>query len=229
MEAAPHAHGTGFPHMAWYAPPTYGPAGAAAGGNPAALPRDAPYYDSELECSDPDSDYSDDSAAAAGAKRKRSRAAGGACRGAAAPPPAAARAPGGRRPAGGAGGTRVLHRWSAQEHAALEELVRRYGTERNWALIAEGVPGRSGKQCRERWLNHIKDGIIKGNWLPDEEFHLALCHALVGNQWSAHCGRLRGRTENSIKNYFNAGMRSKQASRRRCFLWAYNRQGARRA
>jgi hypothetical protein len=40
----------------------------------------------------------------------------------------------------------------------------------------------------------------RGNWLPEEEFHLALCHTLVGNQWSQHCNRLRGRTENSIKN-----------------------------
>jgi hypothetical protein len=44
---------------------------------------------------------------------------------------------------------------------------------------------------------------------------------LVGNQWSQHCNRLRGRTENSIKNYYNATLRSKQASKRRGFLWAY--------
>ena len=61
----------------------------------------------------------------------------------------------------------------------------------------------------------------RGAWLPDEEFHLALCHMLVGNQWSQHCNRLRGRTENSIKNYWNATLRSKQASKRRGFLWAY--------
>lgn len=43
----------------------------------------------------------------------------------------------------------------------------------------------------------------------------------MGNQWSQHCRRLRGRTENSIKNYWNATLRSKQANKRRGFLWAY--------
>jgi hypothetical protein len=61
----------------------------------------------------------------------------------------------------------------------------------------------------------------RGNWLADEEFHLAMCHMLVGNQWSQHCNRLRGRTENSIKNFWNATLRSKQANKRRGFLWAY--------
>jgi len=48
-----------------------------------------------------------------------------------------------------------------------------------------------------------------------------MCHMLVGNQWSQHCARLRGRTENSIKNFWNATLRSKQANKRRGFLWAY--------
>ncbi|GBF88462.1 hypothetical protein Rsub_01175 [Raphidocelis subcapitata] len=152
-----------------------------------------------------DSDYSDDSSSTPGARRKRKGSS----------------SLGGVRKPGGAGGTRVLHRWTAEEHARLEALVRQYGTERNWQLIAEGIRGRTGKQCRERWLNHMREGIIKGNWLADEEFHLALCHSLVGNQWSQHCRRLRGRTENSIKNYWNATLRSKQANKRRGFLWAY--------
>ena len=61
----------------------------------------------------------------------------------------------------------------------------------------------------------------RGAWLPDEEFHLALCHMLVGNQWSQHCNRLRGRTENSIKNYWNATLRSKPNGRLRGFLYSY--------
>jgi hypothetical protein len=89
-----------------------------------------------------DSDYSDDSSAAGGRRRRKNGSMG-------------------IRKVGGAGGTRVLHRWTAEEHACLEALVRQYGTERNWAVIAEGVRGRSGKQCRERWLNHMREGIIK--------------------------------------------------------------------
>jgi hypothetical protein len=28
----------------------------------------------------------------------------------------------------------------------------------------QGFEGRNGKQCRERYLNHLKDGIRKEKW-----------------------------------------------------------------
>ena len=81
------------------------------------------------------------------------------------------------------------------------------------------APGRCLKQAAHP--TSLPTPNCRGNWLADEEFHLALCHTLVGNQWSQHCNRLRGRTENSIKNYWNATLRSKQPNKRRGFLWAY--------
>ena len=45
------------------------------------------------------------------------------------------------------------------DRARLEALVRQYGTERNWALIAEGIRGRTGKQCRERYVHHLAPGL----------------------------------------------------------------------
>jgi myb proto-oncogene protein len=44
----------------------------------------------------------------------------------------------------------------------------------NWTDIAEKVndaldTDRSGKQCRERWQNHLRPNIKKGNWSIEEE------------------------------------------------------------
>ena len=50
----------------------------------------------------------------------------------------------------------IQQRWSSQEHALLESLVNRFGADRKWAAIASHMEGRTGKQCRERFLNHIK-------------------------------------------------------------------------
>jgi hypothetical protein len=44
-------------------------------------------------------------------------------------------------------------RWSPAEHAKLVELVAKHGL-RNWAVVAAELPGRNGKQCRERYLTH---------------------------------------------------------------------------
>lgn len=56
---------------------------------------------------------------------------------------------------------RTLNRWTPEEHERLAYLVAKWGSEKNWAKVAEEMPGRTGKQCRERWLNHMRPGIIK--------------------------------------------------------------------
>jgi hypothetical protein len=31
--------------------------------------------------------------------------------------------------------------------------------DRKWAVIAQSLPGRVGKQCRERWTNHLRPDL----------------------------------------------------------------------
>ena len=51
------------------------------------------------------------------------------------------------------------------------------------SLISEMLPGRTGKQCRERWLNHLGDGIKKGQWSEDEDRLITTMRLAIGNQW----------------------------------------------
>lgn len=50
--------------------------------------------------------------------------------------------------------------WTPEEDDAIRHLVAKYGT-KTWSIIAEqivkefGIEGRTGKQCRERWHNHL--------------------------------------------------------------------------
>lgn len=58
--------------------------------------------------------------------------------------------------------------WTDEEDEAIRLMVAKHGT-KSWALIAEnlakeGMPGRSGKQCRERWHNHL--GMFSLMFLP---------------------------------------------------------------
>lgn len=36
-------------------------------------------------------------------------------------------------------------------------------------MVASRLPGRIGKQCRERWFNHLDPSIKKGEWSPEED------------------------------------------------------------
>ncbi|GLI63254.1 hypothetical protein VaNZ11_006154 [Volvox africanus] len=81
---------------------------------------------------------------------------------------------------------------------------------------ADGTSGRrSAKQCRERWLHHLKPDISKKSWNEQEEWALVVAHAEVGNRWADIARKLGGaRSENTVKNHWNSALRRKQ-------LWRY--------
>lgn len=56
-----------------------------------------------------------------------------------------------------------------------------------------GIEGRNGKQCRERYHNHLKGGIKKEKWTAEEERELVALHALHGNRWALISKLIRGR------------------------------------
>nr|ABK23561.1 unknown [Picea sitchensis] len=99
--------------------------------------------------------------------------------------------------------------WTKTEDIILCEYIRIHG-EGGWRTLPKKAGlKRCGKSCRLRWLNYLRPDIKRGGISPDEEELIIRLHRLLGNRWSLIAGRLPGRTDNEIKNYWNTCLSKK--------------------
>ncbi|XP_055819574.1 transcription factor MYB3-like [Solanum dulcamara] len=93
--------------------------------------------------------------------------------------------------------------WSTKEDLLLTNYIKENG-EGQWRNLPNKAGLlRCGKSCRLRWMNYLRPGIKRGNFSQDEEDLIIRLHSLLGSRWSLIAGRLPGRTDNEIKNYWN--------------------------
>ncbi|XP_051149517.1 transcription factor MYB123-like [Andrographis paniculata] len=99
--------------------------------------------------------------------------------------------------------------WSAKEDNLLTNYIQEHGEGQWRSLPKKAGLLRCGKSCRLRWMNYLRPGIKRGNISQDEEDLIVRLHGLLGNRWSLIAGRLPGRTDNEIKNYWNTHLLKK--------------------
>jgi myb proto-oncogene protein len=100
--------------------------------------------------------------------------------------------------------------WNPDEDEQLRSLVDQYGI-KSWAQIATNLTNRNGKQCRERWRNHLRPQLNKGEWSVQEDIDIWDKVQEMGTKW-AQISELymSQRTDNDIKNRWNSIIRKQQ-------------------
>ncbi|KAF3670405.1 Myb-related protein [Capsicum annuum] len=100
--------------------------------------------------------------------------------------------------------------WTAKEDMLLTEYIKEHGEGTGWrALPKKAGLLRCGKSCRLRWVNYLKPGLKRGTFTPEEDDLIVRLYTLLGSRWSLIAGRIPGRTDNDIKNYWNTHLLKK--------------------
>ncbi|EAX99275.1 Myb-like DNA-binding domain containing protein [Trichomonas vaginalis G3] len=92
-------------------------------------------------------------------------------------------------------------KWTQQEDELLTSVVSKFGASR-WDFIATHIPGRNGRQCRERYISVLTPSVCKDAWTAAEDETLLRLQKQIGNHWSLISKSLPGRTAIMAKNRF---------------------------
>ena len=69
--------------------------------------------------------------------------------------------------------------------------------------IAQSMGCRTGKQCRERYINQLDPDVKKSAWSVEENNLIISLFPKFGTRWSQYLPYLPGRSDNAIKNRYH--------------------------
>jgi hypothetical protein len=107
--------------------------------------------------------------------------------------------------------------WTEDEDRLLSSLVVAPGQGlTSWVAVAKHIPGRTAKQCRERYSLNLDPDINRGPWTAAEDERLLQLHGRIGNRWAEISSQMSAvgpggiRTENAVKTRFKSLSRAAQ-------------------
>ncbi len=98
--------------------------------------------------------------------------------------------------------------WEPREDEILVQQAQKQLSERltqgktakiEWGKVKNAIPGRTAKQCRERWVNNLNPEISREQWTRLEDATIMRLFPEMPQKWAAIAKQIPGRTENAVK------------------------------
>lgn len=103
--------------------------------------------------------------------------------------------------------------FTTEEDRKLIQLVEQFGVNA-WTVISDRIPGRTSRQCKERYFTYLSPGVKKAPWTDEEDSLLFQKFQELGPRWSDIARYFDGRTANSIKNRWHLHLRGRYSKQR---------------
>ena len=105
--------------------------------------------------------------------------------------------------------SRPHSKFSPEEDERLKVLVTEFG-DNDWTSIANEMPGRNVRQCKERWMYYLSPSINTAPWTKEEDNLLLLKQREFGSKWVKIAKFFENRTDAMVKNRFNVLQRKER-------------------
>ena len=99
--------------------------------------------------------------------------------------------------------------FTPEEDQKIRDFVAEKGTH-CWTDVLELLPGRSTRQCRERWNLYLDPNVCNEPWGPEDEARLLHMYCVFGPKWTLIAKAFPNRTANNVKNKLKQCIRRAQ-------------------
>ena len=96
-------------------------------------------------------------------------------------------------------------KWTKEEDTILKQFISENGSG-NWKKVRPFLEGRTTKQIRERYINHLSSGS-SFKWNEENDKFLLEKYIIYGSSWVIISKQIKGTTENMVKNRFYSLLR----------------------
>lgn len=109
------------------------------------------------------------------------------------------------------------------EDETLKYLIFEIGLQ-NWVKIAEYMPGRTAKQCRDRFCNYLSEPHRLGPWEKEEDDILLSILSMIGPKWVEISKHIPGRSGNDVKNRWHKHLCKKYPSLKEKYFLPFSKK-----
>ena len=103
--------------------------------------------------------------------------------------------------------------WTTAEDKLLLDGMASFSGHICWEELSKQIPGRSAKQCRERWQFRLHPDVNKAPFEPWEDALIIRERQFGGNHWAQIALKLPGRTSCAVKNRWYTVLRNRKGDR----------------